>query len=155
MLLCMPLTNKVSSSSSPSPHNPRWKIFCGGLARCMGVNISERKSGTERTKKRKKRELVCFLTARGATEYMYCLQIRAIHGFCTSYDPRDIFIPGPTQYGLSRSKTHNILQVSLKRELALPSTGSWLPSRLSSTSSLQRWRSRPVATTMVLPFLPW
>ena len=31
----------------------------------IGVNISERKIGTERTKKRKKRELVCFPTARG------------------------------------------------------------------------------------------
>ena len=31
----------------------------------IGVNISERKSGTERTKKRKKRELICFPTARG------------------------------------------------------------------------------------------
>ena len=31
----------------------------------IAVNISERKSGTERTKKRKKRELVCFPTARG------------------------------------------------------------------------------------------
>ena len=31
----------------------------------IGVNISERKSGTERTKKRKKRELVFFSTARG------------------------------------------------------------------------------------------
>ena len=34
----------------------------------IGVNISERKSGTERTKKRKKRELVCFPTARGRLE---------------------------------------------------------------------------------------
>ena len=35
----------------------------------IGVNISERKSGTERTKKRKKRELVCFPTARGSNWY--------------------------------------------------------------------------------------
>ena len=31
-----------------------------------GVNISERKSGTERTKKRKKGELVCFSHRQGA-----------------------------------------------------------------------------------------
>ena len=37
--------------------------------RFIGVNISERKSGTERTKKRKKRELVCFPTARGRNGY--------------------------------------------------------------------------------------
>ena len=34
----------------------------------IGVNISERKSGTEPKKKRKKRELVCFPTARGCNE---------------------------------------------------------------------------------------
>ena len=34
----------------------------------LGVNISERKSGTERTKKRKKREFV-FITARGRNWY--------------------------------------------------------------------------------------
>ena len=33
----------------------------------IGVNISERKSGTKRTKKRKKREFVFFSTARGRT----------------------------------------------------------------------------------------
>ena len=33
----------------------------------IGVNLSERKSRTERTKKRKKRELVFFLTTRGRT----------------------------------------------------------------------------------------
>ena len=33
----------------------------------IGVNISERKSGTERTKKRKKRELVFFPSPGGAT----------------------------------------------------------------------------------------
>ena len=33
----------------------------------IGANISERKSGTERTKKRKKRELVFFPIARVAT----------------------------------------------------------------------------------------
>ena len=33
----------------------------------IGVNISERKSGTEQTKQRKKLELVFFPTAKGAT----------------------------------------------------------------------------------------
>ena len=35
------------------------------ISHSIGVNISERKSGTERKKKRKKRELVCFPTDRG------------------------------------------------------------------------------------------
>ena len=34
-----------------------------------GVNISERKSGMQRTKKRKMREIVCFPTTRGHTWY--------------------------------------------------------------------------------------
>ena len=34
---------------------------------CIGVNISGRKSGTERTKKRKKLEFGIFPSARGAT----------------------------------------------------------------------------------------
>ena len=37
------------------------------LMKCIGVNISEQKSGTERTKKRKKRELVLFTPPGGAT----------------------------------------------------------------------------------------
>ena len=37
------------------------------LACFIGVNISERKSGTERTKRRKKLELVIFPPPRGAT----------------------------------------------------------------------------------------
>ena len=46
---------------------------------------------------------------------------------------RDIFIPGPTQPGLSRSSTNrqNTQHFTiLQSELALPSTGSWLPGRL-------------------------
>ena len=53
---------------------------------------------------------------------------------------RDISIPGPMQCGLSRSLTNRQNTqhfTSLKRVLALPSTGSWLPSRLSST---WRWK---------------
>ena len=34
---------------------------------------------------------------------------------------------------LKNRQTHNILQFNLHSELALPSTGSWLPSDLSST----------------------
>ena len=34
---------------------------------CIGVNISEQKNGTDRTKKRKKRELVLFTPPGGAT----------------------------------------------------------------------------------------
>ena len=41
-------------------------VLLNSSGTCIGVNISERKSRTERTKKRKKRELV-FFTARGAT----------------------------------------------------------------------------------------
>ena len=37
------------------------------LCFCIGVNISERKSGTEGTKKRKKREFVFSPTTMGAT----------------------------------------------------------------------------------------
>ena len=37
------------------------------IAKCIGVNISERKSGTEWTKKRKKRELVFCPPPGGAT----------------------------------------------------------------------------------------
>ena len=38
----------------------------------IGVNISERKSGAERTKKRKKRELVVFSPPGGATGTVEC-----------------------------------------------------------------------------------
>ena len=39
----------------------------------IGVNMSERKSGTERTKKRKKRELVFFSPPVGANGTVVCL----------------------------------------------------------------------------------
>ena len=61
---------------------------------CIAVNISERKSGTERTKKRKKRELVCFPTARGRNG-VNRLYISAIHGFCPSYDNPGYRYPEP------------------------------------------------------------
>ena len=47
----------------------------------MGVNISEQKSGTERTKKRKKRELV-FVPPPGGVTGTVVYRI----GFCPSYD---------------------------------------------------------------------
>ena len=105
------------------------------LDEIIGVNISERKSGTEWTKKRKKRELVCFPTARGRNG-VHRLSISAKHGFCPSYDILGYLYPGP--YAVRTKSQLNSKQNtqhfrSLKRELALPSTGSWLPSRLSST----------------------
>ena len=65
----------------------------------IGVNISERKSGTERTKKRQKRELV-FFTTRGATGTGVHRLDRPNSGYLH---------PGPTRPGLNRHK-HNILQ---------------------------------------------
>ena len=52
------------------------------LVQTIAVNISERKSGTERTKKRKKRELVCFPTARGrnGVNRLYIRTITRCHG---------------------------------------------------------------------------
>ena len=78
----------------------------------------------QRTKKRDRaeekagaRQLVCFSTARGATDI--------VHLFARATITRDIFIPDLTLCGLSyhaaiTGKTHNILQ----SELALPRTGS-------------------------------
>ena len=71
------------------------------FARYIGVNISERKSGTDWTKKRKKRELVCFSTAGGATEYIAYRSVRYMD-FTRATITRDIFIPAATQCGLSR-----------------------------------------------------
>ena len=71
----------------------------------------------------------------GATEYIAYRSVRYMD-FVRSTMTGDIFIPGPTQCGLSRSLTNGQNTqpfTSLKRELALPSTGSWLPSRRSST----------------------
>ena len=63
----------------------------------IGVNISERKSGTERTKKRKKRELVCFPHRQGAHRNKSPIDQcnRGLHGFCTSYDNPGYIYPGP------------------------------------------------------------
>ena len=69
----------------------------------------------------------------GATEYIAYRSVRCMD-CARATITRDIFIPGPTQCGLSRILNRRNTQhfTSLKRELALPSTGSWLPSRLSS-----------------------
>ena len=103
--------------------------------RIIGVNISERKSGTERTKKHKKRELVFVSTARGCNWYRSASS-RSYTDFARATINRDIIISGPMRPGLSRSFTNmqNTQHfTNLQSELALPSTGSWLPSRLSST----------------------
>ena len=98
----------------------------------IGVNISERKSGTERTKKRKKRELVFFLTTRGCN--WYCSKSSRLYtDFARATLTRDIFNPGPTRPGLSQNWQNTDHFTILHNELALPNTGSWLPSRLSST----------------------
>ena len=72
----------------------------------------------------------------GATEYIAYNRSVQYMDFARVTITRDIFIPGPTKCGLSRSLTNRQNTqhfTSLKRELALPSTGSWLLSRLSST----------------------
>ena len=71
----------------------------------------------------------------GATEYIAYRSVQYMD-FARVTITRDIFITGPTQFGLSRSLTNRQNTqhfTSLKRELALPSTGSWLSSRLSSS----------------------
>ena len=110
----------------------------------IGVNIRERKSGTERTKKRKKRELGFCSTARGHnTDFaratlpglsrtgktLTILQTDTWH---------DQMVNLYYEIGLHRFRIidvpgcNNMLPTS-QRELALPSTGNWLPSHLSST----------------------
>ena len=60
----------------------------------IGVNISEQKSGTERMKKRKKRELV-FFTPPGAQLVLLCTAFQTLNGFCPSYDNPGYRYPGP------------------------------------------------------------
>ena len=62
------------------------------MHRSIGVNIRERKSGTERTKRRKKRELVLSPTARGRAWF-------TLHVFCPIYDN-----PGESQPRISLSR---------------------------------------------------
>ena len=103
----------------------------------IGVNISERKSGTEQTKKSKKLELV-FFTTRGASgtvvHRLDAIRIfPELHSLRGAIATRDILIPGPMRPLLSQNwqNTHHF--TILHSELALSSTESWLPSRLSST----------------------
>ena len=75
----------------------------------------------------------------GATEYIAYRSVRYMDFARATINP-DIFLPGPTQCGLCRTLTNRSNTqhfTSLKRELALPSTRSWLPSGLSST-----WRCK-------------
>ena len=81
------------------------------------------------------------LPPRGTTAYIAYRSVQYMD-FARVTITRDIFIPGPTQCGLSRTLTNRQNTqhfTSLMRELAFPSTGSWLPSRLSST---WRWKER-------------
>ena len=136
-------------------------VQCKPVTKCIGVNISERKSGTERTKNRKKRESVFFCNGGVTGTVEQCLDATRI---CPSYDNLGYLYPGPYS---ARAKLQLNKQAKLTRfykqihgtikwtygdlvlrntqflvvmmlptsqsELALPSTGSWLPSRLSST----------------------
>ena len=118
--------------------NKLFKLITGVI---IAVNISERKSGTERTKKRKKTGVSMFSHRQGAQRSKSPISVRFMD-FARATITRDVFIPSPTQFGLSHSLTNrqNTLHfTSFKSDLALPSTGSWLPSRLSST---WRWKER-------------
>ena len=68
-------------------------------------------------------------------EYIAYRSVRYMD-FARATITRDIFISGPAQRGLRRNLTNrqNTQHItSLKRELAFPSTGSWLQSRLHLT----------------------
>ena len=70
--------------------------------------------------------------------YSLCKLSRRYTDFARATITQDIFIPGPIRPGLSTvSESLMYLVVTTlptsQSELALPSTGSWLPSRLSST----------------------
>ena len=129
----------------------------------MARNTSVYRCPHQRTKKR---EFVFFPHARRRNTLILVPRLDSLHGFypravTTDFTQatitRDIFIPGPTRPGLSRSSTNrqntfNILLVVTgitiiivpmsQSELALPSTGSWLRSRLSSNCICQPSRNR-------------
>ena len=86
--------------------------------------MSARKSGTERTKKRKKRELVFSPPLGGANG-----TVVGLHRLETTRILPELRQPGCRS--LQTGKTHNF--AIMQSELALPSTGIWLLSRLSST----------------------
>ena len=76
-----------------------------------GVNMSARKSGTERTKKRKKRELVFFPTARGRNWYG-SPSSRRYADFAQSTITRTRHILYPAARTKSQTdKTHKMLQL--------------------------------------------
>ena len=138
MLCCSRMSLEHTTENMASLSGPFIKWFSRKTIKSIGVNISERKRGTERTKKRKKLELVIFSPPEIATSTVVGLPTssRRYTDFARAAITRDIFITDPTQPGLSLSlinrqntQFYNILQ----SELALPSTGSWLPIRLSST----------------------
>ena len=93
----------------------------------MGVDLSERKSGTERTKKRKKLELVYLSPPGGATDTMVH---RLAHGFFQSCD-NILQTDRPTwqdQMAILYYEIHRF------RVVYVPGyKDAWLPSRLSST----------------------
>ena len=81
----------------------------------IAVNISERKTGTERTKKRKKWELVYFFTARGRKWYCITSSRRYLdiaRATITGRDPDPGLrsLPGPT-------RTESQLKVALSVRL--------------------------------------
>ena len=76
-------------SSNVLPHSSVSRYSNAAKHYCIGVNISERKSGTERKKKREKREVVCFPTARGRNG------VHRLYGYCPSYDNPGYLYPGP------------------------------------------------------------
>ena len=130
---------------------------------CIGVHISARQSGTGWTKKLEfvffphRREAKHTDTSTSSRLVTRILPSSRYTDFTRATITRDIFIPGPTRPGLSRSSTNrqntfNILLVVTgitiiilpmsQSELALPSTGSWLRSRLSSNCICQPSRNR-------------
>ena len=89
----------------------------------IGVNMSEQKSGTERTKKR---ELELFTPPGGASGPVVH-RLETLNGFCTSYDNTGYRHSGPYA-ARTKSQPQNTHFIILQNEL--PSTGRWL---LSST----------------------
>ena len=132
---------------------PIWTVYHGlvpyslGLLKIIIINFifqatahwykyTNHRCRHQRTKKRDREDektgVSTFHTARGRNWYC-CTPCRRYMDFTRATITRDIVIPGPTRPGLCHSgKSHNIFTI-LQSELALPSTGSWLPSRLSST----------------------
>ena len=109
-------------------------VLSSSAVSSIGVNLSQRKSGTERTKKRKKRELDFFLTNRGAP----CKTTGKRTQFYKNIHETVKWWSCITKYTVSESlislfvSCNDVLPTS-QSALALLSTWSWLPSRLNST----------------------